>query len=71
MSGTDEVRLLWHPGNDRVELSVRDVTTGKGFQIEVASETAMDAFQHPFAYAARGESVYDRREARCADRPAA
>jgi hypothetical protein len=55
LSGTDEVLLLWHPEIDRVELSVSDVTTGEGFQIEVAPETAMDAFHHPYAYAARRE----------------
>jgi hypothetical protein len=55
LSGTDEVLLVWHPEIDRVELSVSDVTTGEGFQIEVAPETAMDAFRHPYAYAARRE----------------
>ena len=52
-SGTLEVRLLWRPRIDGVELSVSDVTTGEGFQIEVAPETAMDAYHHPYAYAAR------------------
>jgi hypothetical protein len=56
-SGTLEVLLLWHPRIDGVELSVSDVTTGESFQIEVAPETAMDAFHHPFAYAARRESA--------------
>jgi len=57
MSGRDEVLLLWHPESDRVELSVNDVTTGAGFHIEVAPGIAMDAFRHPYAYAARGESA--------------
>jgi hypothetical protein len=57
LSGTDEVILLWHSEIDRVELSVSDVTTGEGFHIEVAPETAMDAFHHPHAYAARHRSV--------------
>ena len=52
-----EVLLLWHPRIDGVELSVSDVTTGEGFQIEVAPETAMDAFHHPYAYAARRETA--------------
>jgi hypothetical protein len=56
-SGTLEVLLLWHPRIDGVELSVSDVTTGEGFQIEVAPETAMDAFHHPYAYAALRESA--------------
>jgi hypothetical protein len=56
-SGTLEVLLLWHPRIEGVELSVSDVTTGESFQIEVAPETAMDAFHHPYAYAARRESA--------------
>jgi hypothetical protein len=58
LSGTDEVRLLWRPEIDRVEVSVRDVTTGEGFHIEVAPGTAMDVFHHPYAYASRRESAY-------------
>jgi hypothetical protein len=52
LSGADEVLLLWHPEIDRVELSVRDVVTGSSFQIEVAPGKAIDAFYHPYAYAA-------------------
>ncbi len=52
VSGTDEVLLLWHPDSDRVELSVRDLTTGAGLEIEVPPGRAMDAFHHPYAYAA-------------------
>lgn len=55
LSGTDEVRLLWHPGSERVELSVRDLETGEGFQLDVAAGRAIDAFYHPYAYAARRE----------------
>lgn len=58
LSGTDEVLLLWHPESDRVELSVRDTATGAGFQIEVARGKAIDAFYHPYAYAARREYAY-------------
>lgn len=55
-SGTDEVLLLWHPESERVELCVRDVATGEGFQIEVAPGSAIDAFHHPHAYVARLEN---------------
>jgi hypothetical protein len=55
LSGTAEVLLLWHPESDRVELSVHDLATGGGCQIEVAPGDAIDAFYHPFAYAARCE----------------
>ena len=51
-SGAEEVRLLWHPGVDSVEVSVHDLVTGAGFQIEVAPANAIDAFHHPYAYAA-------------------
>jgi hypothetical protein len=53
VSGTDEVVLLWHPDNERVELAVRDRETGVGFVLDVAPAAAIDAFYHPFAYAAR------------------
>ena len=56
LSGMDEVLLLWHPEVERVELSVRDATTGEGFQVEVAPDRALDAFYHPYAYASPGES---------------
>jgi hypothetical protein len=52
-SGTDEILLLWRPEIDRVELLVRDVTTGAGFLIEVDPGSAIDAFHHPYAYAPR------------------
>jgi hypothetical protein len=56
LSGTDEVLLLWHPDSERVELSVCDVETGAGFHLDVAPESAADAFHHPYAYAAwRGD----------------
>jgi hypothetical protein len=53
LSGTDEVLLLWYPESKRVELSVRDLATGEGFHLEVALDSAIDAFYHPYAYVAR------------------
>jgi hypothetical protein len=50
-SGTDEVLLVWHPANDCVELFVRDRETGGGFRIAVDPRHAIDAFNHPYAYA--------------------
>ena len=55
LSGTDEIQLLWHPGGDYLELSVRDLETGAGLQIAVAPDRAVDAFYHPYAYAPRWE----------------
>jgi hypothetical protein len=51
MSGTVEIALLWHPGSERVELSVRDRGTCAGFRLDVSPDAALDAFNHPFAYA--------------------
>ena len=51
LSGTDEIRLVWNPATDRIELSVRDVETGVGFRIAVSPCRAVDAFNHPYAYA--------------------
>jgi hypothetical protein len=53
LSSADEVLLLWHPESDRVELSVRNLATGVGCEIEIAPADAIDAFYHPFVYAAR------------------
>ena len=58
LSGPDEVLLLWHPEINRVDLSVSDVVTGEGFRIQVAPGNAMDAFNHPYAYAARRTTAY-------------
>ena len=52
-SGTDEVLLLWHPASNRVELCVRDLATEVCFHLEIAPGNAIDAFYHPYAYAAR------------------
>jgi hypothetical protein len=52
LSGAEEILLLWHPGGSQVEVSVRDVATGIGFSLDVAPGSALDAFRHPYAYAA-------------------
>lgn len=52
LSGGDEILLLWNPRDGHVEVSVRDVDTGAGFNLEVAPGSALDAFRHPYAYAA-------------------
>jgi len=53
ISGNIEVRLLWDPERDRVELAVHDHATDVSFELEVAPADAVDAFYHPYAYAAR------------------
>ncbi|HEY2939928.1 MAG TPA: hypothetical protein VGJ27_08950 [Gaiellaceae bacterium] len=46
------VVLLWHPRDDAVTVSVADCRTGDRFEVAVERELALDAFYHPFAYAA-------------------
>jgi hypothetical protein len=46
------VLLLWHPGSDDLTVSVEDVRIGECFQLAVTPDRALDAFYHPFAYAA-------------------
>jgi hypothetical protein len=68
-NGGVEVLLLWHPEVDRVEVSVRDSRTGVEFQIDVAPADALEAYYHPYAYAAMLESSHgvDRDEAAIVD----
>jgi hypothetical protein len=47
-----EVRLLWHQETDRISVKVHDAKTGDDFDFEVDASDAMDAFHHPYAYAA-------------------
>jgi hypothetical protein len=46
------VLLLWHPRANALTVEVEDDRIGDGFQFAVAPEHALDAFYHPFAYAA-------------------
>jgi hypothetical protein len=46
------VVLLWHPGDDVVTVSVEDACAEHRFEFGVERERALDAFYHPFAYAA-------------------
>jgi len=46
------VRLLWHPRENAVTVSVEDALVGDRFQVAIAPDRALDAFYHPFAYAA-------------------
>jgi hypothetical protein len=59
-SGSDEILLLWYPESERVEVTVCDVETGAGFQLEVAPGSAIDAFYHPYAYATSRTDLLER-----------
>jgi hypothetical protein len=47
-----QVLLLWHPREDAITVAVEDDRRGDRFQLAVAPHRALDAFYHPFAYAA-------------------
>jgi hypothetical protein len=47
-----EVTLLWQPETNAVSVKVFDAKTGDDFDLEVDPAEAMDAFHHPYAYAA-------------------
>jgi hypothetical protein len=47
-----EVSLLWSRDDGSLAVAVRDGRTGERFELPVEPEQALDAFQHPFAYAA-------------------
>jgi hypothetical protein len=46
------VVLRWHPCEDAVTVEVDDAKTGDRFEIAVDRTHALDAFYHPYAYAA-------------------
>jgi hypothetical protein len=46
------VLLLWDAAGNALTVSVEDTCIGDRFQIAVAPDRALDAFYHPFAYAA-------------------
>ena len=46
------VVLLWYPHKDAVTVEVADSRAGRCFELAVDRGRALDAFYHPFAYAA-------------------
>ena len=46
------VVLCWQRREDAVTLAVSDSRNGERFELPVASDRALEAFYHPFAYAA-------------------
>ena len=48
-----EVTLLWSRADGSVAVGVRHVATDQSFELDVDPARALDAYYHPFAYAAR------------------
>ena len=47
-----DVRLLWSQPDERILLLVSDSKTGDAFSVEVEPGDALEAFHHPYSYAA-------------------
>ena len=47
-----EVTLFWSKATDRVMIAVFDSHTDEGLEFDVERSAALDAFMHPYAYAA-------------------
>ncbi len=70
------VSLFWSKATNRVQVSVVDETFDAELRIDVAGACALDAFHHPFAYAAgalgsgcaKGENSTSNRPERSAAR---
>lgn len=46
-----DVHLYWNQGDDTLVVTVAD-DAGESFEVGVDSHEALDAFEHPYAYAA-------------------
>jgi hypothetical protein len=47
-----EVGLFWNSEDDRLLLVVDDARSGDLFELRISAAEALDAFEHPYAYAA-------------------
>jgi hypothetical protein len=51
-----EVTLFWNPQSDEISIEVVDHLDESSFRLPIAGNCALDAFQHPYAYAFAAES---------------
>jgi hypothetical protein len=47
-----EVSLFWTKSSDRITIAIIDTRSDESLDFEVDSKLALDAFNHPYAYAA-------------------
>ena len=50
-----EVSLFWSKPSNRVTIAVLDSHSDEALEFEVEGSAALDAFSHPYAYAATGQ----------------
>jgi hypothetical protein len=55
-----DVTLFWERAANRVTIRVLDTRADDAVEFEVAGRTALDAFNHPYAYAAAAHRVTAR-----------
>jgi hypothetical protein len=51
-----EVTLLWSAADDQVAVQVVDTVEEQAFELAVDRDRALEAFNHPFVYAARQQA---------------
>jgi hypothetical protein len=54
-----EVTLLWSKRENRTFVRVRDDRSGDFFELDVPAASALDAFNHPYAYASFNGLEYE------------
>jgi hypothetical protein len=59
-----EVALLWTKPSDRVTIAVLDTRSDDKLEFDVDGSAALDAFNHPYAYAATRAAPTSPRRAR-------
>jgi hypothetical protein len=47
-----EVTLFWSKPSDRITIAIVDIRSDEAREFEVDGSAALDAFNHPYAYAA-------------------
>lgn len=67
-SGAIDIYLFWEQRTNRVTVGVLNVRTGNSFELDIDPPDALDAFYHPYAYAARLETAGRGRAARSPNR---
>ena len=48
-----QVTLFWSKPSDRITIAIADTRSDEALEFEVDGSHALDAFNHPYAYAAR------------------
>jgi hypothetical protein len=66
-----DVRLLWHAATRTVSVSVLDSTQAQTFEFSVDPSEALDAFHHPFVYAAFHDVSFKARRRAYDEKPVA